>query len=77
MNPILRFNDARDQFDHDEQKGFMMLFSGAVARLPTGTSADQRRSGTPIGVGEGGAGLVQVTRAVAEDRQQCRDTDDL
>jgi uncharacterized protein (TIGR02391 family) len=31
--PILRFNDARDQSDHDEQKGFMMMFSGAVAGL--------------------------------------------
>jgi uncharacterized protein (TIGR02391 family) len=32
-NPILRFNDARDQSDQDEQKGFMMMFSGAVAGL--------------------------------------------
>jgi uncharacterized protein (TIGR02391 family) len=32
-NPVLRFNDARDQSDHDEQKGFMMMFSGAVASL--------------------------------------------
>src|SRR5437764_2642861 len=31
--PILRFNDARDQSDQDEQKGFMMMFSGAVAGL--------------------------------------------
>jgi uncharacterized protein (TIGR02391 family) len=31
--PILRFNDMRDQSDHDEQKGFMMMFSGAVAGL--------------------------------------------
>ncbi|MGA7429617.1 MAG: TIGR02391 family protein [Xanthobacteraceae bacterium] len=31
--PILRFNDGRDQSDHDEQKGFMMMFSGAVAGL--------------------------------------------
>lgn len=31
--PILRFNDGRDQSDQDEQKGFMMMFSGAVAGL--------------------------------------------
>ena len=31
--PLLRFNDARDQSDQDEQKGFMMMFSGAVAGL--------------------------------------------
>jgi uncharacterized protein (TIGR02391 family) len=32
-NPILKFNDLIDQFDIDEQKGFMMLFSGAVIGL--------------------------------------------
>ena len=32
-NPILRFNDPKDQSDQDEQKGFMMMFSGAVAGL--------------------------------------------
>jgi uncharacterized protein (TIGR02391 family) len=32
-NPILRFNDLADQSDQDEQKGFMMMFSGAVAGL--------------------------------------------
>jgi uncharacterized protein (TIGR02391 family) len=32
-NPKLRFNDLRDQTDHDEQRGFMMMFSGAVAGL--------------------------------------------
>jgi uncharacterized protein (TIGR02391 family) len=32
-NPLLRFNDLADQSDKDEQKGFMMLFSGAVAGL--------------------------------------------
>ena len=32
-NPILQFNDLRDQSDRDEQKGFMMMFSGAVAGL--------------------------------------------
>ena len=32
-NPILRFNDGKDQSDQDEQKGFMMMFSGAVAGL--------------------------------------------
>lgn len=32
-NPILRFNDLADQSDIDEQKGFMMMFSGAVAGL--------------------------------------------
>ena len=32
-NPVLRFNALADQSDRDEQKGFMMLFSGAVAGL--------------------------------------------
>lgn len=32
-NPILKFNDLADQSDLDEQKGFMMLFTGAVAGL--------------------------------------------
>lgn len=32
-NPALRFNALQDQSDKDEQKGFMMLFSGAVAGL--------------------------------------------
>lgn len=31
--PVLRFNSFSDQSDRDEQKGFMMLFSGAVAGL--------------------------------------------
>jgi uncharacterized protein (TIGR02391 family) len=31
--PILKFNSAADQSDRDEQKGFMMLFSGAVTGL--------------------------------------------
>jgi uncharacterized protein (TIGR02391 family) len=31
--PVLRFNDLQDQSDRDEQKGFMMLFSGTVAGL--------------------------------------------
>jgi uncharacterized protein (TIGR02391 family) len=31
--PVLRFNDLKDQSDRDEQKGFMMMFSGAVAGL--------------------------------------------
>lgn len=31
--PILSFNDLKDQSDIDEQKGFMMMFSGAVAGL--------------------------------------------
>jgi uncharacterized protein (TIGR02391 family) len=31
--PILRFNELADQSDRDEQKGFMMMFSGAVAGL--------------------------------------------
>jgi uncharacterized protein (TIGR02391 family) len=30
-NPILRFNPMADQSDKDEQLGFMMMFSGAVA----------------------------------------------
>jgi hypothetical protein len=29
----LKFNSLSDQPDHDEQKGFMMMFSGAVAGL--------------------------------------------
>jgi uncharacterized protein (TIGR02391 family) len=32
-NPVLRFNALADKSDQDEQKGFMMLFSGAVAGL--------------------------------------------
>jgi uncharacterized protein (TIGR02391 family) len=32
-NPIIRFNDLSDQSDKDEQKGFMMMFSGAVSGL--------------------------------------------
>ncbi len=32
-NPVLRFNSMVDQSDKDEQKGFMMLFSGAVSGL--------------------------------------------
>jgi uncharacterized protein (TIGR02391 family) len=32
-NPILKFNPLADQSDRDEQKGFMMMFSGAVAGL--------------------------------------------
>jgi uncharacterized protein (TIGR02391 family) len=32
-NPILCFNELNDQTDRDEQQGFMMLFSGAVAGL--------------------------------------------
>ncbi len=31
--PILKFNDLKDQSDSDEQKGYMMMFSGAVAGL--------------------------------------------
>ena len=32
-SPILKFNDLASQSDRDEQKGFMMLFSGAVSGL--------------------------------------------
>jgi uncharacterized protein (TIGR02391 family) len=32
-NPILRFNDLADDFDRDEQLGFMWMFSGAVVGL--------------------------------------------
>ena len=32
-NPVLRFNDLADDSDKDEQRGFMMMFSGAVAGL--------------------------------------------
>lgn len=32
-SPVLKFNALADQSDKDEQKGFMMLFSGAVAGL--------------------------------------------
>lgn len=32
-NPILKFNDLADESDRNEQRGFMMMFSGAVAGL--------------------------------------------
>lgn len=32
-SPILKFNDLADDSDRDEQRGFMMMFSGAVAGL--------------------------------------------
>jgi uncharacterized protein (TIGR02391 family) len=32
-SPVLRFNDLADQNDKDEQLGFMMMLSGAVAGL--------------------------------------------
>lgn len=32
-NPVLKFNSLSDQSDRDEQKGFMMMFSGAVSGL--------------------------------------------
>jgi len=32
-NPVLKFNDLSDSLDIDEQKGFMMMFCGAVAGL--------------------------------------------
>jgi uncharacterized protein (TIGR02391 family) len=32
-NPILKFNDLSTESDRDEQRGFMMMFSGAVAGL--------------------------------------------
>ncbi|MCF6271571.1 MAG: TIGR02391 family protein [Rhodobacteraceae bacterium] len=32
-NPVLAFNNLNDQSNRDEQKGFMMLFSGAVSGL--------------------------------------------
>jgi uncharacterized protein (TIGR02391 family) len=32
-NPVLSFNDLTDQSDLDEQRGFMQMFSGAVAGL--------------------------------------------
>jgi uncharacterized protein (TIGR02391 family) len=32
-SPTLKFNQLADQSDRDEQKGFMMMFSGAVAGL--------------------------------------------
>ena len=31
--PILKFNDLSNKSDEDEQTGFMMMFSGAVAGL--------------------------------------------
>jgi uncharacterized protein (TIGR02391 family) len=39
-NPILAFNDLKDQTDHDEQEGMMHLFEGAVLgiRNPGGHS---------------------------------------
>jgi len=32
-NPILKFNNLADESEIDEQKGFMMMFSGAIAGL--------------------------------------------
>ncbi len=32
-NPVLKFNALANDSDHNEQKGFMMLFAGAVAGL--------------------------------------------
>jgi uncharacterized protein (TIGR02391 family) len=32
-NPVLRFNALADKNDEDEQRGFMMMFAGAVAGL--------------------------------------------
>jgi uncharacterized protein (TIGR02391 family) len=32
-NPLLVFNDLTDRSDEDEQRGFMMMFAGAVAGL--------------------------------------------
>jgi uncharacterized protein (TIGR02391 family) len=32
-NPVIKFNSLSDQSDRDEQKGFMMMFCGAVAGL--------------------------------------------
>jgi uncharacterized protein (TIGR02391 family) len=32
-SPVLKFNALSDQNDHDEQKGFMMMMSGAVSGL--------------------------------------------
>jgi uncharacterized protein (TIGR02391 family) len=32
-NPTLKFNALADESDQNEQKGFMMMFSGAVAGL--------------------------------------------
>lgn len=32
-NPVLKFNALADQSDTDEQRGFMMMFSGAVSGL--------------------------------------------
>jgi uncharacterized protein (TIGR02391 family) len=32
-NPVLKFNNLADESDRNEQKGYMMMFSGAVAGL--------------------------------------------
>ena len=32
-NPVLKFNELKDQNDRDERRGYMMLFSGAVVGL--------------------------------------------
>jgi uncharacterized protein (TIGR02391 family) len=32
-NPVLRFNELKDKSDEDEQRGFMMLFTGAITAL--------------------------------------------
>jgi uncharacterized protein (TIGR02391 family) len=32
-SPVLKFNDLSDESDRNEQKGFMMMFSGSVSGL--------------------------------------------
>ena len=32
-SPVLRFNELKDKSDEDEQRGFMMLFTGAITAL--------------------------------------------
>jgi uncharacterized protein (TIGR02391 family) len=42
-NPVLQFNGLASQSNKDEQKGFMMMFSGAVAGLRNPRAHDLMR----------------------------------
>ena len=39
-NPVIRFNSLQDDPDRNEQKGFMMMFSGAVSGYETRARMD-------------------------------------
>src|SRR5205085_11794721 len=42
--PVLRFNALGDESDRNEQQGFMMMFSGAVAGLRNPRAHKDRKS---------------------------------